>query len=78
MIATDGRSDNCRVQCRMCGLTYSLIYNREDMIDWLSGSMFIQDALPYLSASERELLISGTCEDCFEVLFPAPELDFTK
>jgi len=78
MIATDGRTDSCNVQCRLCGRTYSLLYNRQDMVDWLNGSLFIQDAMPYLSASERELLISATCGDCFDKLFPAPDLDFTK
>ena len=35
----------------------------------ISGEL-IQDALPYLSASEREMLISGTCDDCWQKMFP--------
>jgi len=69
MVAFADRDTATNVQCRMCGVTYSLLYNREDMVDWLSGSLFIQDAMPYLSAGERELLISGTCDSCFSEMF---------
>ena len=72
--AVNGLDDHCTVQCRLCDNVYAIIYNREDMVDWLTGSKFIQDAMWYLSAGERELLISNTCSDCFDKLFP-PDLD---
>lgn len=75
MVAFALRNDSCNVQCRMCGMTYSIMYNREDMISWFSGEEFVQDAMPYLSASERELLISGTCGSCFDSLFPPLDTD---
>lgn len=78
MVAFADRDTSSVIQCRNCGVTYSLLYNHEDMVDWLSGSIFIQDAMPYLSPSERELLISGICGDCFDEIFVAPDLDFTK
>tara|TARA_Y100000310_G_C20387451_1_gene671140 strand:+ start:362 stop:508 length:147 start_codon:yes stop_codon:yes gene_type:complete len=42
--------------------------NSKDFISWNNGS-YIQNAMPYLSADERELLISGTCGPCFDVMF---------
>jgi hypothetical protein len=39
------------------------------MVDWLSGSLPIQDAMPYLTDGERELFLSYTCNDCFNNLF---------
>ena len=39
-----------------------------------AGSGFIQDVLWYLTAGERELLISKTCSNCFDKLFP-PDVD---
>lgn len=75
MVATNGRDDSCTVQCDMCGVSYLLLFNREDMIDWLSGSLFIQDAFPYLSASERELLLSGLCDKCFTQIFSSLDTD---
>jgi hypothetical protein len=52
------------------------MYNREDMVSWLSGSGYIQDIMDYLTPAERELLISGTCGKCFDTLFSP--LDITE
>ena len=46
--------------------------NLHDMGRWQNGSL-IQDAMPYLSADERELLISGTCGTCFDKMFGSEE-----
>jgi len=48
-----------------CGESEVLLVCESDFDDWLSGSKLIQRALPYLSAGQRELLISGLCEECF-------------
>ena len=63
------------IQCHICGRWQNILVNREDMQDWLSGSMPIQTALDYLSPSEREILISQTCGDCFDELFPPLDND---
>lgn len=78
MVAFAERNDSATIQCRNCGTSYSIMYNREDMIDWLSGKGFVQDLMPYLSDSERELLISRICGPCFDKIFLPPDLDFTK
>ena len=72
MIAFSHADSTVEIRCAMCGTSYAIMYNREDMVDWLSGLGFIQDVMPYLSNAERELLISRTCGDCFDKLFPAP------
>jgi hypothetical protein len=69
-------NDHCNVRCKMCGRIYTIMYNREDMVSWLSGSGFIQDIMDYLTPAERELLLSGTCGECFDTLFPP--LDITE
>lgn len=61
--------DFTSISCKMCGKNYIIFYNRESMIEWLSGTKSIQDALHYLSSNERELLLSETCGDCFDSLF---------
>jgi len=71
MVAFAERDSSIEVQCKYCGVTYSIMYNRKDMVDWLAGTGYIQDLLHYLSAVERELLISGTCGQCFDRMFPA-------
>jgi len=54
--------------CRSCQKETSLMINPQDVIDWQAGK-YIQDAMPYLSKGERELLISGTCDECFDKMF---------
>ena len=73
----DNRCDSGSIPCLTCGNEYVIIYNREDMLNWLSGQNYIQDAMPYLTPSERELLISRTCGDCFDKMFP-PDLDIDE
>ena len=57
------------VPCRLCDTVHDLTVNVEGFVSWQAGE-FIQEALPELSAGERELLISGTCGACFDELFP--------
>jgi len=57
------------VPCRRCHTVHDLSVNMLGFANWQAGE-FIQEALPELSAGERELLISGTCGACFDELFP--------
>ena len=68
MVALTGREDVITAVCRRCGTSHSLLVNINDVVAWKSGK-YIQDAMPYLSADERELLISLTCGACFEEMF---------
>lgn len=68
MVAANG--DVMDVVCKRCGVVYQIIADREDVLKWLSGEGYIQDILDYLSPAERELLISGTCDSCWKILFP--------
>ena len=61
-----------RVPCKQCQSIYHVPYNAQDWVDWKSGKL-IQMAMPYLSDTERELLISGLCGWCFDDLFPPEE-----
>lgn len=57
------------VKCRICGKQYFIRANEERYIKWKAGENFIQDLLPDLSPAERELLISGTCDNCWKSMF---------
>ena len=68
MVTTTNR-DVCVVRkCHKCDKSISVMVNSKDFISWNKGS-YIQNAMPYLSTDERELLISGTCGQCFDVMF---------
>jgi hypothetical protein len=45
----------------------------EEYNDWISGQL-IQVALPKLSEADREILVSGTHNECWQKAFP-PEDD---
>ena len=67
-----GEEVGLEVTCRMCHRDFELEVKAEDVVKYINGTL-IQKAFPYLSAGERELLISHTCEECFNKLFPDEE-----
>ncbi len=54
--------------CRFCGTTHTMTVYIDDYFDWQEGT-HIQEAMPYLTPAERELLISQTCQDCWDKMF---------
>jgi len=54
--------------CPFCGKGHEVEVNDMDYLDWKDGAS-AQDAFPYLSASERELLITGICPTCWNNTF---------
>lgn len=54
--------------CPFCHKAHELTVNLDNYLDWLNG-MSIQDAMPDLSATEREQLISEICPDCQQKIF---------
>jgi hypothetical protein len=51
--------------CIFCGKPHYVWVYPSAYKAWRDGAC-IQDAMPDLSANERELLISGTCKDCWD------------
>jgi hypothetical protein len=58
--------------CNRCKDQVEMAVNVDDYTSWENGSL-IQDAMPYLSADEREVLISGVCGTCFDKMFGSEE-----
>ena len=54
--------------CRVCKNQVEMKVHIEDVTAWENGEL-IQNAMPYLTPDEREVLISGTCGPCFDMLF---------
>lgn len=55
--------------CPMCGRTHSVTVNMEEYNKWARGMAHIQDAMPRLSATEREQILSGLCPTCQNKVF---------
>ena len=56
--------------CPFCRHAHEIPVNENDYWDWVDGAL-IQDAFPYLSADQREMLISGICPKCWDNMFGA-------
>lgn len=54
--------------CPFCGKGHEILVNEDDYYDWDDGKL-AQEAFPYLSAEEREMLISGICPTCWDKMF---------
>lgn len=53
-------------KCPLCKVTRELSIPREGYEKWSLGGVHIQDAMPEVPADVREMLISGTCPDCWK------------
>lgn len=56
-----------RTTCPMCSHHKNVKIASEDYHNWKHG-MLIQDAAPYLDVNDREALITGWCERCWDEL----------
>lgn len=57
-----------KMNCVFCGRSHSVSAPSKGYHAWQGGEL-IQRALPQLSATEREQLISGICPKCQEKIF---------
>lgn len=70
MMTTKERNVTLMVKCTICNTNYKLKVAEEDYIEYTRPNRrHIQDIFPYLTPSERELLISHTCEECWNKMF---------
>ena len=59
-----GSTQITTVRCVSCGSEESITHTPEAFSKWVDGET-AQQAFPEFSAAQRELLISGICEECF-------------
>lgn len=59
--------------CPLCGKASSIEVEEEAFRNWNQRGMHIQNAFPKWSDDERELLITGTHPNCWDILFPDEE-----
>ena len=68
------------IKCTMCDEPQALNISETQYQDWRLNQEslpLIQDHFPELTDDQKELLISGVCQDCFDQLF-SDSLDFLK
>lgn len=54
--------------CVSCGRSHSVYADRKSVMLWQSGEL-IQNAMPEVSAEDREFLISRICPKCWDDMF---------
>jgi hypothetical protein len=59
--------------CMVCGTRHTFTLNYGAYMRWQRGQ-YVQDCFPEMSPGDREILINGTCDECFNQLFPAEDL----
>ena len=67
---------NLITTCPFCGQEHTITVDEWDYQLWYFADLPAQKAFPYLSADEREMLISGICPTCWEKTFGAQSLNF--
>ena len=61
------------VRCRVCGTMHNIIVPKAGYKQWAQGHKHIQDAMPAVSAGDRELLLSQICPTCWDKMFREEE-----
>ena len=59
----------CVFECRWCDTTETLTVDIDQYQRWNAREILVQDAFPHLSAPQRELIMSGTCSECWVGMF---------
>ena len=57
------------LECKYCDYEEVITVHEADYIAWHNGQL-IQDTMYYLTDSQRELIISSTCDTCWNKFFP--------
>lgn len=55
--------------CPFCGKEEEVIVRTQDFLDYQSGDKLVQDAFRYISADDRECLVSSLCKACQTRIF---------
>ena len=55
------------VTCLMCEIPHEICFDKIGWLRWRSGE-HIQQAMPYLTSDEREILISKICGRCYDMM----------
>ena len=68
LYTVDGSNYTFTGPCRVCKNMISILVPEAALIKYDKGEL-IQNAMPNLSADEREFLIGGACGRCFDLMF---------
>lgn len=67
-MVAEKRTITIEAECPFCGKVTDVEVPIDGYIKWEHGEL-IQNALPMLSAQERELVKTGICQECWDKMF---------
>jgi hypothetical protein len=62
-------------KCPLCKKDWHIDVDTHNYAMWRNNMCLIQDAFPDMGPSDRELLISGICNDCWQTMFKPDDED---
>ena len=57
-----------KTHCDGCNKDHYVLVKKDDYVKYKNGAL-AQNAFPYLSPAEREMLITGICDVCWKKMF---------
>lgn len=60
-------------ECVRCHKMIQINVTNEQLIEYIQGDKLIQNVMPQLKPGEREMFISGICDQCWSLIFPLEE-----
>tara|TARA_Y100001938_G_C8072496_1_gene423986 strand:+ start:268 stop:492 length:225 start_codon:yes stop_codon:yes gene_type:complete len=63
------------LECAHCDYEEKITVPEADYDAWMGGMKLIQDVFDYLTPAQRELMLSNTCDTCWNKFFPNSEED---
>lgn len=66
------------VVCKSCGTSITITVEKVDLDRYNNHQDSVQNIFPYLTSSERELLLSGLCDHCFHKITYTGEYDYDE
>lgn len=60
--------------CPICGNVNYVDVDEEEYNNYINGEL-VQRAFPNMDCTTRELLVTGTCPDCWDMMFCGEEED---
>jgi hypothetical protein len=55
--------------CPICGISTDVMVDFEMYKAWCNKEILVQDAFPAMSKEEREVLMTGTHPDCWNIMW---------
>lgn len=73
-VPSEGHKYTFSGKCDLCGDKKSVSVKGPDLFKFRQGE-YIQSAFPYLTSGDREFLISGTCDKCWDKMWGEEDND---